>query len=342
MPSYSINVILQSDTTATGNTDFRNGTWDLTGGYSTITYSDDDTLGLGDDDPAIETGSNAIITSVNGDTSHPLVGSDIVAKYVRSDDNDGDTDNDPDVVLLGTSGGFDNFAMAAFPGTGWSMSTGDTFISGGTTTTHSGGGSWSQEGLLDGTVLNPPCFTAGMEIRTQRGAIATQDLVVGDMVWTLDNGYQELKFINRQKVPALGSLTPVLFKKGAIGNSKDLIVSQKHRFHVGSLPNHLSERFGEYKDTLLQALFFCDGVNVRLYPEIKTVEYFHLMFDDHQLLECYGTYSESWQPTRNALKQNPDQAEELLAIFPHIAKRKASDPGALVRHEIQLRKPAHV
>ncbi|MGB0799874.1 MAG: hypothetical protein ACPGRD_11205, partial [Planktomarina sp.] len=80
----------------------------------------------------------------------------------------------------------------------------------------------------------------------------------------------------------------------------------------------------------------CNGGSVRLANHMKVVEYFHLMFDDHQLLECYGTISESWQPTRKALKQNPEQAEELLAIFPEIATRRACDPGALVRHEVKL------
>lgn len=184
----------------------------------------------------------------------------------------------------------------------------------------------------------PPCFTRGMEIRTNRGPVAVENIQPGDMIWTLDNGYQEVKYITHRKHKAMGSNTPILFKKGAIGNAKDVIVSPKHRFHVASLPAHQSRHFGNLADGLLPAEAFCDGVNVRPYPEIGEVEYFHLMFDNHELLECYGTISESWQPTRAAIRRNPEIAEELLAIFPEMETRRAFHPGGMVRPEIAIRK----
>lgn len=192
-------------------------------------------------------------------------------------------------------------------------------------------------GLDDNNQDVAACFTRGMMIRTDKGAVAIEDLQVGDQIWTADNGFQTLKFVTNRAVPAMGSMVPVLFNKGAIGNNADIIVSQNHRFHVGSLPMPVKRRFGTHQDYLLQAVALCNGSTIRLYPEIGTVEYFHLMFDNHELLECHGTISESWQPTRNALAHDPAQAEELLAIFPGIADRKACDPGALVRHEIQIR-----
>jgi len=344
MPSYNLNVILQSDTDAANSVDFINGSWVLNGGYSTITYSDEDMNGLGDDSPNTETGAAAVVTAVNGDTTHPLVGQDIYARYVRTDNSDGDTDTNADVVFVGTTDSLGSpngaFGVAEYPGSGWSMNTGDTFTAGTSVTDHSSGGSWSTEGFLGGTTpggINPPCFTTGMEIRTLRGEIAVEDLAPGDMIWTLDNGFQEVKFIGRREVLAAGSLVPVLFKKGAIGNTKDLLVSPKHRFHVGSLPADQKAQFGENSDTLLQAIAFCNGTTIRQAHDMKTVEYFQLMFDDHQLVQCHGTISESFQPTANALDLVGEQAQELLEIFPEIGSRRAFHPGSMVRNEVRLK-----
>ncbi len=338
MPTYDLNVILQTDTDATDDTDFRNGSWTFNGNFSTLTISDDDALGLGDNNPNTETGAAATITAVDGSTTHPLVGQDIYAKFVRSDDGDGDTDTGADVVFLGTGVGNSNFGVTAYPGSGWTMQAGDTYISGGTPGNHPGGGSWSEEGFMEDAGSNPVCFTAGMHIRTLKGYVPIENLIEGDKIWTLDNGFQELKFIYRRKVKATGERVPIYFAKGVIGNTAPLIVSRKHRFHVGSLPAALRRPFKDKTDTLLQAHAFCDGVNVREYPEIGEVEYFHLMFDDHQLLDCHGTISESWQPTRNALKANPEQADELLSIFPELINRTCAHPGALVRHEIRVKR----
>ena len=338
MPSYDLNVILQSDTDATGDSDFRNGSWTFNGNITTLTINDEDNLGLGDNDPNTETGAPATVTAVDGDTTHPLVGTEIFAKYVRSDDGDGDTDTGADVVFLGTGVGFNNFAIAAYPGSGWSMEAGDTYVGGGMPGNHAGGGSWSTEAQLDDAGTNAPCFVSGMEIRTIRGPVAVEKLVPGDMIWTLDNGFQELLLLGRRKVKAQGSMAPVMFKKGIIGNTKDIMVSPRHRFHVGSLPDALKQQFGDKSDSLLQALAFCNGTSVRQYPDIGEVEYFHLMFEDHQLVECHGTISESWQPTRKAIQQSPDQADELLAIFPELLTRTAAHPGAIARHEIKLKR----
>lgn len=174
-------------------------------------------------------------------------------------------------------------------------------------------------------------------IKTLIGPMAIENIQIGDMVWTLDNGFEEVEYVYRRKMSASGSLAPILFEPGTIGNSRRIIVSPKHRFHVGSLPPALRDQFGGNADTLLQANAFCNGTSVRPYPEIGTVEYIHLLFADHQLIECDGTISESWQPTAKTLKNAPDVAEELLSIFPEMKTRRSCNPGALARHEIKLK-----
>ncbi|MGB0798509.1 MAG: hypothetical protein ACPGRD_04235, partial [Planktomarina sp.] len=154
MPSYTIPVILRTDTTATSGSNFGNGDWTFTGpGYTNITFSDNDSFGLGDESPGTETTTAAIITHVDGSTTHPLVGQPIYASYIRSDDGDGDTDSNADVLFLthGTGVG-STFAAAQYPGSGWSMNPGDTFVNGLNPTDHFDGGSWSMEAFPGGTI----------------------------------------------------------------------------------------------------------------------------------------------------------------------------------------------
>ncbi len=152
MPSYDLEVILRSETDAASANDFVNNGWVFTGDYSTITYSDEDNFGLGDDAPNTETDAPAVITHVDGDPNHPLVGTDIFAAYVRTDNNDGDSDTNADVVFLNDGGFSGTFGIAQYPGSGWAMEQGDTFTSGFSVTDHPTGASWSTEGMLGGKI----------------------------------------------------------------------------------------------------------------------------------------------------------------------------------------------
>ncbi|MGB0798508.1 MAG: Hint domain-containing protein [Planktomarina sp.] len=160
MPSYTFPIYLMADTTAANWNQFVNGNWVLNNPATTISFSDDDTLGLGDDIPSTETSSPAIITHVGGSTSHPLVGQPIYMAFVRSDDSDGDTDNNADTVFLSSGGTSTTFGAVSYPSSGWSMNPGDTFTSGGPfpVDDHTTGGSWSTEGFPEGTVAEIECI----------------------------------------------------------------------------------------------------------------------------------------------------------------------------------------
>jgi len=73
------------------------------------------------------------------------------------------------------------------------------------------------------------CFTAGTLIKTQSGEVLIEDLAKGDMVLTMDHGYQPIRWIGSSKRPATGNMAPILIRKGALGNDRDLRVSPQHR-----------------------------------------------------------------------------------------------------------------
>lgn len=78
------------------------------------------------------------------------------------------------------------------------------------------------------------CFTVGTLIITERGKTAIEDLRIGDRVWTTDAGLQPIAWMGRATVPARGDLAPILIRKGAMDNVRDLLVSPQHRMMLDS------------------------------------------------------------------------------------------------------------
>lgn len=313
MPSYDIQVVLQSDTTATGDTDFRNGDWELTGSMTTLTISDEDGNGLGDNDPSTETGAPATILAVGGDTSHPLVGTEVFAKYIRSDSDFGGADNTPDVLFLGTGSGFNNFAVTTYPGAGWSMQTGDTYTANSTTTTDPTGGSWSREAQLD----TAPCFTPGGLIDTGTGTKRIEDLRPGDRVQTRDNGLQPVNWLFRRDLTARWfrdnqNAQPICIRAGSLGPGipdRHIWVSPMHLMLLQNTDR--AEHFVYARDLLpLPGVF-------RAPP--STTAYLHLLMDRHEVVRVNGAWSESFQLNAPAMQRiGAETRGELLRLFPNI------------------------
>ena len=85
-------------------------------------------------------------------------------------------------------------------------------------------------GIGDITALEDfVCFTRGTLIKTDQGERPIEELAAGDMVLTMDHGYQPIRWIGSSKRAATGDLAPILIRKGALGNDRDLRVSPQHR-----------------------------------------------------------------------------------------------------------------
>ena len=142
------------------------------------------------------------------------------------------------------------------------------------------------------------CFGKGTAIRTPRGDVLVEDLRVGDLVTTMDNGPQKIRWINTRSYDARqmqkGShLHPVLIKRGTFGAERDLLVSQQHGVLVG-----------QSGDSFARAKHLADAAKgVRIAKGKKSVTYVHLMFDDHQVIFAENVPSESFYPGPMALDQ---------------------------------------
>ncbi len=175
------------------------------------------------------------------------------------------------------------------------------------------------QGPLDTTTdLGPPCFVLGTMIACKNGDVKIQDLVVGDLVQTLDNGFQPVRWIGSSTVPARGRFAPIVFKPGTIGDHGELRVSPQHRILIEGWQAELFYGSGQ---VLVPAKHLIDGVSV-VQQAAKTVTYFHILFDQHEIILSDGVLSESFYPGDQVLLQDDAVRAELLAVFPELAHER--------------------
>ena len=161
----------------------------------------------------------------------------------------------------------------------------------------------------------PFCFTQGTRIRTANGEISVEDLQVGDLVQTNDNGMQPIRWIGSRTVRAKGAFAPIHIAKGTFGNTHELVVSPEHRMLINDA--RASLLFGA-NEVLVAARHLVDGD--RIWQQVgEHVTYFHVMFDQHELIWAEGCLSESFHLGDNELAGiSPDTKDEILQLFPEL------------------------
>lgn len=158
-----------------------------------------------------------------------------------------------------------------------------------------------------------PCFVRGTRIRAMHGEVPIEHLQVGDMVITADNGPQQIRWIGRRSVAGRGKLAPVRFAKGAIGNSRALTLSPQHRVLVSGWQ---AELLVGHDEVLAAAAHLVNGRDVTRQKRDE-VEYFHLMFDRHEIVYAEGAPCESLFLARQSVRaMTHDAREEIETLFP--------------------------
>lgn len=139
--------------------------------------------------------------------------------------------------------------------------------------------------------LIPPivCFARGTRIRAMNGEVPIEELRVGDMVMTHDNGMQPIRWIASRTVPGHSAMAPVRFEPGAIGNRRPLALSPLHRVLISGWKVELL--FGD-SEVLSAAVHLVNGTTIARFQQ-AWVEYFHILFDEHQVIYAEGAPCES-------------------------------------------------
>lgn len=144
-----------------------------------------------------------------------------------------------------------------------------------------------------------PCFAMGCPIETVNGPVAVEKLQIGTLILTKDNGLQPLRFVSQATVQLCATnehLRPVRISKGTLGDnvpSQDVRVSPQHRIVVG---NWKSELMLGHSDVFCAAKHLVDGQGVAYDHAARSVNYVHLHFDQHEILQSAGMWSESIDP----------------------------------------------
>jgi Ca2+-binding RTX toxin-like protein len=174
---------------------------------------------------------------------------------------------------------------------------------------------------VDGESLNAEntavCFVAGTLIVTGNGQLPIEDLKPGDLVLTMDHGFRPIRWIGSTKVAGKGSLAPIMIKSGALTNVRDLRVSPQHRMFLSGWKAQML--FGE-NEVLAAAKHLVNDTSI-FQQECDEVEYFHILFDGHEIIFAEGCPSESFHPSDKSLGALGEETrQEILALFPQLAE----------------------
>ncbi|RNF35740.1 Hint domain-containing protein [Paracoccus methylarcula] len=187
------------------------------------------------------------------------------------------------------------------------------------------------------------CYCKGTMIRTARGQVPVEELEVGELVDTLDGGFQPVRWIGhrhftREDLRNNPKLYPVRIENGAIGPqnpSKTLYVSRQHCIYVNS---KIVKRVLGVTEALLPAIKLIDLPGVFIDQEVQHVDYFHILLDNHQVVFANDLPAESLYLGEQALISLGDEArEELITIFPDLFDPK--NEILLARPRVQRKKP---
>jgi len=134
-------------------------------------------------------------------------------------------------------------------------------------------------------------FTRGTHITLASGAqMPIEQLKIGDKVLTRDNGVQAIRWIGHSTARASGDFAPICIREGALNNAHDLIVSPDHRLFIYQRKDRIGAGRAEL---LVKARHLVNGDTVTV-VQGGFVDYFQLLFDDHQIIYAEGIAAESF------------------------------------------------
>ena len=169
-----------------------------------------------------------------------------------------------------------------------------------------------------------PCFGRGTLLTKDDGVIAVEDICVGDEIMTRDHGLQSVRWVGCKKIDqfilaANKNLRPIRISAGALGNntpSQDLIVSPQHRVLVRS---KIAQKIFGTNEILVavKQLLQIDGIEIA--RDLDEIEYYHILFDQHEVVFSNGAETESLFTGSEALKSVGSEARaEIFTLFPEL------------------------
>ena len=179
------------------------------------------------------------------------------------------------------------------------------------------------------------CLTAGTMIETSEGPRPIESLQEGDLIRTANNGLQPLRAVFHRRIFGVDyrldrSLWPVRITKGSLGfglPERDMWVSQQHRMVISNV--RFSLLFDEPQVFVRAKSLVASFPGVTVDSDLTEVTYYHLIFDQHEVIFAEGAQTESFHPGREAVcALDGPTRQELFRIFPALRvgeKRREAD-----------------
>ncbi|MDC0738560.1 Hint domain-containing protein [Cognatishimia sp. SS12] len=186
------------------------------------------------------------------------------------------------------------------------------------------------------------CFAQDTMIATISGERSVQGLREGDKIITRDNGLQEICWIGHKTVTLADKpkLRPIRIKAGSLGHNqpeRDIYVSPNHRMLIA---NDTTSLLFDERETLVAAkhLVGRDGVDI---AEATSVSYYHILFENHEVVLGNGAWSESFQPGDYSMDTLEDaQRREIYGLFPELKDSAALGGYAAARRSLNKKEAA--
>ena len=141
--------------------------------------------------------------------------------------------------------------------------------------------------------LDAPCYCAGTPILTDSGERPVENLRIGDNVITLSGAARPIRWIGHRRLdiprhPSPDHIRPVLIQAGAIADGmprRPLRVSPDHALLI--------------ENDLIPARLLLNGASIQQDSQSRTVTYYHVELDTHDILLADGLPAESYLDTGN-------------------------------------------
>ncbi|WP_323784106.1 Hint domain-containing protein [Thalassovita sp.] len=266
----------------------------------------DDTLSGGEGNDALSggDGNDTFVTTNNS-------GADTISDFDMGDDDlDGFTNDQLDVSSLLDA---DGEAVET-----WDVTVGDDGA-GNAVLTFPNGETLLLSGVSPALVSSPgqlyamgvPCFVKGCMIATPRGEVPVETLQAGDLVSCADGSVQAIlwagdRHLSEDDLDARPRQRPVVFRRGALGNDRELRLSPQHAVPVET----------EKGLKLVRAIHLAENRDprFRVARGAKSVTYHHLLLPQHALVWADGMLAESMWPGPMALAALGPLAQLQIAI----------------------------
>lgn len=169
-------------------------------------------------------------------------------------------------------------------------------------------------------------FARGTIFATERGPVAVEDILPGDRVRTIEDGFQPLLWRGSTTIvpgatgqsPQMGSLTRIAADSlGVARPMPDLVLGPKARlYHRTEAVQRITRADGAF----LPVRDLIDGCNVIELTPMSSVPVYHLGLAGHYRLIACGVELESQHPgTLHDLALRGDALDLYLSLFPHMS-----------------------